>query len=120
MPAYSQKKVDLARKAAVTKWQWKSFEHPSRSVRRLLRVCPASSTAAAHAHALTHASVLAPALLQDGLELHHWRKAADDSPYKYANFDKEVAVPSFTSDEYADLLLDDDWTERETRLLMDL
>jgi hypothetical protein len=33
MPAYSQKKVNLARKAAATKWLWKSFEHPSRSVR---------------------------------------------------------------------------------------
>ncbi len=40
-------------------------------------------------------------LTQDGLELHHWRREADQGkPYPYAKLNKSLDTPSYTNEEY--------------------
>lgn len=119
MPTYSHKKVDLSRKAPAAKWAWSSFAHPSRKVSD-------KQFTAFHHSAKFQVHPLLPLVAtfpfpQDNLRLSHWRRAADpEEPYKFAKFDVIAAIPTFSSDEYSDNLMDDDWTERETRLLFDM
>ncbi len=39
--------------------------------------------------------------LQDGLEMFHWRREADQGKtYPYAKFSKSLDIPSYTEEEY--------------------
>ena len=42
-----------------------------------------------------------PLRQQDGLELNHWQREADQGkPYPYAKFNKSLDIPSYTEEEY--------------------
>lgn len=64
----------------------------------------------------------------DGLQLHHWVPAADESrsiedgkpDYPFANLNTTSGVYSYSSEEYQQHLRDDDWSKEETDYLIDL
>ncbi|RWS26055.1 hypothetical protein B4U80_03743 [Leptotrombidium deliense] len=51
----------------------------------------------------------------DSFMLHHWRRVADESKeYPFAKFNKTVPIPSYTENEYHQILQTDGWTKNET------
>ncbi|KAG8470850.1 hypothetical protein KFE25_009271 [Diacronema lutheri] len=57
----------------------------------------------------------------DGLALHHWANVSDKAAdYKFARFNKQVRVPSYTDAEYEQHLQDEDWSRQATDKLIEL
>lgn len=57
----------------------------------------------------------------DGFRLRHWRREVDGGKeYPFAKFNKQVAIESYTDQEYAQHLHHDDWTKSETDHLFEL
>ena len=58
---------------------------------------------------------------KDGFRLRHWRREVDGGKeYPFAKFNKQVAIESYTDQEYAQHLHHEDWTKAETDHLFDL
>ncbi|KAL4715342.1 hypothetical protein ACJJTC_015113 [Scirpophaga incertulas] len=58
---------------------------------------------------------------KDNAVFHHWKRVSDESKeYPFAQFNKQVSIPSYTESEYNQYLKSEDWTQAETDHLMDL
>nr|CAG4638480.1 EOG090X076S [Cyclestheria hislopi] len=58
---------------------------------------------------------------KDGAIFYHWRRVADEGKeYPFAKFNKQVHVPSYTDQEYQQLLQTEGWTKAETDHLFEL
>ncbi|KAF4521301.1 hypothetical protein B566_EDAN002305 [Ephemera danica] len=58
---------------------------------------------------------------KDGAIFHHWRRAADEGKeYPFAQFNKQVPVPTYTDTEYQSHLHVEGWGKQETDHLFDL
>nr|XP_021201341.2 DNA methyltransferase 1-associated protein 1 [Helicoverpa armigera] len=57
----------------------------------------------------------------DNAVFHHWKRASDEAKeYPFAQFNKQVSIPSYTESEYNQYLKSEDWSQAETDHLMDL
>ncbi|XP_060803885.1 DNA methyltransferase 1-associated protein 1 [Amyelois transitella] len=57
----------------------------------------------------------------DNAVFYHWKRAADEAKeYPFAQFNKQVSVPSYSESEYNQYLKSEDWSQAETDHLMDL
>lgn len=53
--------------------------------------------------------------------LQHWCRVEDqEKQYPFARFNKVIEAPSYTDEEYENLLKNPNWTKEETDSLMDL
>ncbi|XP_022650406.1 DNA methyltransferase 1-associated protein 1-like [Varroa jacobsoni] len=58
---------------------------------------------------------------KDSFKLHHWARVADEGKeYAFCKFNKEVAIPSYTDQEYQQNLMCNTWTKAETDYLFDM
>ncbi|KAG6456647.1 DNA methyltransferase 1-associated protein 1 [Manduca sexta] len=58
---------------------------------------------------------------KDNAVFHHWKRSADEAKeYPFAQFNKQVAIPSYSESEYNQYLKSEDWSQAETDHLMDL
>ncbi|XP_064479467.1 DNA methyltransferase 1-associated protein 1-like [Ornithodoros turicata] len=58
---------------------------------------------------------------KDGVMLHHWRRVADEGKeYPFANFNKQVHVPTYSGAEYQQHLTSNSWTRAETDYLLEM
>ncbi|XP_004926554.1 DNA methyltransferase 1-associated protein 1 [Bombyx mandarina] len=58
---------------------------------------------------------------KDNAVFHHWKRASDEAKeYPFAQFNKQVSIPSYSESEYNQYLKSEDWSQAETDHLMDL
>ncbi|CAH2991315.1 unnamed protein product [Chilo suppressalis] len=58
---------------------------------------------------------------KDNAVFHHWKRASDEAKeYPFAQFNKQVSIPSYTESEYNQYLKSEDWSQAETDHLMDM
>ncbi|KOB74181.1 DNA methyltransferase 1-associated protein 1 [Operophtera brumata] len=58
---------------------------------------------------------------KDNAVFHHWKRVSDDTKeYPFAQFNKQVSIPSYSESEYNQFLKSEDWSQAETDHLMDL
>ncbi|XP_041985178.1 DNA methyltransferase 1-associated protein 1 [Aricia agestis] len=58
---------------------------------------------------------------KDNAVFHHWKRASDEAKeYPFAQFNKQVSIPSYSESEYNQYLKSEDWSQGETDHLMDL
>ncbi|CAF4848880.1 unnamed protein product [Pieris macdunnoughi] len=58
---------------------------------------------------------------KDNAVFHHWKRAAEEAKeYPFAQFNKQVSIPSYSESEYNQYLKSEDWSQAETDHLMDL
>ncbi|XP_072938527.1 DNA methyltransferase 1-associated protein 1 [Epargyreus clarus] len=58
---------------------------------------------------------------KDNAVFHHWKRTSDETKeYPFAQFNKQVSIPSYSESEYNQYLKSEDWSQAETDHLMDL
>ncbi|KAG7306422.1 hypothetical protein JYU34_009055 [Plutella xylostella] len=58
---------------------------------------------------------------KDHAVFYHWKRAADEAKeYPFAQFNKQVSIPTYSESEYNQYLKCEDWSQAETDHLMDL
>ncbi|XP_050346825.1 DNA methyltransferase 1-associated protein 1 [Nymphalis io] len=58
---------------------------------------------------------------KDNAVFHHWKRASDEAKeYPFAQFNKQVSIPSYSESEYNQYLKSEDWSQAETDHLIDL
>ncbi|XP_049867847.1 DNA methyltransferase 1-associated protein 1 [Pectinophora gossypiella] len=58
---------------------------------------------------------------KDNAVFYHWKRASDEpKEYPFAQFNKQVSIPSYSESEYNQYLKSEDWSQGETDHLMDL
>lgn len=58
---------------------------------------------------------------KDNAVFYHWKRVSDETKeYPFAQFNKQVSIPSYSESEYNQFLKSEDWSQAETDHLMDL
>ncbi|KAJ2942670.1 hypothetical protein O0L34_g11213 [Tuta absoluta] len=58
---------------------------------------------------------------KDNAVFHHWKRAGDEpKEYPFAQFNKQISIPSYSESEYNQYLKSEDWSQAETDHLIDL